>query len=128
MPFFTPNRKASTNILELVEPADIVKYGFVWIIHQQISTMILTCSNRYIPEFISRLPTITSLTQLTPSDLLRILTDVRGSLVSQYTALFGYSGVEIRFTTLALKEICRQAADRGGGARALRGIMVREIE
>jgi len=104
VPFFTPNRKASTNILELVEPADIVKYG-------------------YIPEFISRLPTITSLTQLTPSDLLRILTDVRGSLVSQYTALFGYSGVEIRFTTLALKEICRQAADRGGGARALRGIM-----
>jgi len=44
-------------------------------------------------------------------------------LVSQYTALFGYSGVEIRFTSGALDEICRRAADRGGGARGLRGIM-----
>jgi ATP-dependent protease Clp ATPase subunit len=80
--------------------------------------------HRFIPEFISRLPTVTTLAPLTPSDLLRILTDVRGSLVSQYTALFGYSGVDIQFTTLALKEICRKAAERGGGARGLRGIMV----
>ncbi|EJD01194.1 ClpX, ATPase regulatory subunit [Fomitiporia mediterranea MF3/22] len=104
VPFFTPNHKASNNILDMVEPTDLVKYGF-------------------IPEFMGRLPTITSLAPLTPSDFLRILTDVRGSLVSQYTALFGYSGVELRFTTLALLEICRQAAERGGGARGLRGIM-----
>ncbi|KAI5125045.1 hypothetical protein M0805_007469 [Coniferiporia weirii] len=104
LPFFTPNHKASSNILDMVEPTDLVKYGF-------------------IPEFISRLPTITTLAPLTPSDLLRILTEVRGSLVSQYTSLFGYSGVEVRFTTLALREICRQAAERGGGARGLRGIM-----
>ena len=84
----------------------------------------VTIMYRFIPEFISRLPTITPLAPLTSSDLLRILTDVRGSLVSQYTALFGYSGVELRFTTPALKEICRQAAERGGGARGLRGIMV----
>lgn len=70
-----------------------------------------------------RLPIITTLAPLTPADLLRILTDVRGSLVSQYTALFGYSGVELRFTTLALREICHQAAERGGGARGLRAIM-----
>lgn len=74
-----------------------------------------------------RLPTITTLAPLTPSDFLRILTDVRGSLVSQYTSLFGYSGVELRFTTPALQEICRQAADRGGGARGLRGIMVNSL-
>lgn len=80
--------------------------------------------HRFIPEFISRLPTITTLAPLTPSDLLRILTDVRGSLISQYTALFGYSGVELRFTTPALVNICRQASERGGGARGLRGIMV----
>lgn len=53
-----------------------------------------------------------------------MLTDVRGSLISQYTALFGYSGVEIRFTSSALDEICLKAAERGGGARGLRGIMV----
>jgi len=81
------------------------------------------CPPSFIPEFVSRLPTISSLSLLTPSDLLKILTEVRGSLVSQYTALFGYSGVEIRFTTASLKEICRRAAQRGGGARGLRGVM-----
>jgi ATP-dependent Clp protease ATP-binding subunit ClpX len=80
----------------------------------------------FIPEFISRLPTITTLAPLSPSDLLRILTEVRGSLISQYTALFGYSGVEIRFTSAALREICKKAAERGGGARGLRGVMVRK--
>jgi ATP-dependent Clp protease ATP-binding subunit ClpX len=53
-----------------------------------------------------------------------VLTEVKGSLVQQYTALFGYSGVEIRFTNAALCEICRKAAERGGGARGLRGMMV----
>jgi len=55
---------------------------------------------------------------------MRILTEVKGSLQSQYMALFGYSGVEIRFTTRALREIARKAIARGGGARALRAIMV----
>lgn len=53
-----------------------------------------------------------------------MLTEVKGSLISQYTALFLYSGVEIRFSGGALDEICRKAAERGGGARGLRGIMV----
>ena len=44
--------------------------------------------------------------------------------MSQYQSLFGYSGVEIRFTNGALDEICKKASDRGGGARGLRGIMV----
>ncbi|KAI0248681.1 P-loop containing nucleoside triphosphate hydrolase protein [Lactifluus subvellereus] len=104
MPFFTPNRRPLPNMLEHVEPTDLVKYGF-------------------IPEFVSRLPTIATLAPLTPADLRRILTEVRGCLISQYTALFGYSGVEIRFTRGALDEICDKAAQRGGGARGLRGIM-----
>ncbi|KAK0243024.1 P-loop containing nucleoside triphosphate hydrolase protein [Armillaria nabsnona] len=104
LPFFTPNRKANTSILELVETPDLVQYGF-------------------IPEFISRLPSITTLAPLTIPDLRRILTEVKGSLMSQYQALFGYSGVDIRFTSAAIDEICRKAADKGGGARGLRGIM-----
>ncbi|KAI0035691.1 ClpX ATPase regulatory subunit, partial [Vararia minispora EC-137] len=100
--FFTSNQ--GHNILELVETADLHKYGF-------------------IPEFVSRLPVITTLAPLSPADLRRILTDVRGSLVSQYEALFKYSGVELRFTRRALREICAKAAQRGGGARGLRGIM-----
>lgn len=104
MPFFTPNKGPSPALFEHIEPGDLVRYGF-------------------IPEFISRLPSITSLAPLTPADLRRVLTEVRGSLISQYTSLFGYSGVEIRFSSTALDEICRKAAERGGGARGLRGIM-----
>ncbi|KAF5387836.1 hypothetical protein D9615_000149 [Tricholomella constricta] len=104
VPFFTPNRKTAANVLDLVETSDLVKYGF-------------------IPEFISRLPSVTTLAPLTVPDLRRILTEVKGSLMSQYQSLFGYSGVEIRFTGAALDEICRRAAERGGGARGLRGIM-----
>ncbi|EPS93553.1 ClpX ATPase regulatory subunit [Fomitopsis schrenkii] len=104
MPFFTPNSEAVPNVLEQVEPEDLVKYGF-------------------IPEFIARMPSVTTLSPLSMSDLRKILTDVRGSLVSQYTALFGYSGIEIKFTSNALDEICHKAFQRGGGARGLRGIM-----
>ncbi|KAI0638232.1 ClpX ATPase regulatory subunit [Trametes polyzona] len=102
-PFFTPNVIPPT-LLDEVQPADLVKYGF-------------------IPEFISRMPSITTLAPLSPSDLRRVLTEVKGSLISQYTALFGYSGIEIRFTSAALDQICKKAAARGGGARGLRGIM-----
>lgn len=70
------------------------------------------------------MPSITTLTPLSPSDLRRVLTEVKGSLLSQYTALFGYSGIELRFTNAALDQICKKAAARGGGARGLRGIMV----
>ena len=102
--------------------SDLVKYGYVAaspsIMHSYKT------ARSFIPEFISRVPTITTLSPLSPAELLRILTEVHGSLVSQYTALFGYSGVEIRFTSAALREICRKAAERGGGARGLRGIMV----
>jgi ATP-dependent Clp protease ATP-binding subunit ClpX len=56
---------------------------------------------------------------------MRVLTEVHGALVKQYEALFGFSGVEIRFTTKALREICQTAASRGMGARGLRGILVR---
>jgi ATP-dependent Clp protease ATP-binding subunit ClpX len=77
----------------------------------------------FIPEFTSRLPTITSLSTLNIPDLMRVLTDVRGALAKQYEALFGYSGVDIRFTTPALRKICEMAISRGMGARGLRGIM-----
>ncbi|KAF8204902.1 P-loop containing nucleoside triphosphate hydrolase protein [Pholiota molesta] len=104
LPFFTSNRKVPQNPLDLVETSDLVQYGF-------------------IPEFIGRLPSITSLAPLTMSDLRKILTEVKGSLISQYTSLFGYSGIEIRFTSAAIDEICQKAFERGGGARGLRGIM-----
>ncbi|KAI6047103.1 P-loop containing nucleoside triphosphate hydrolase protein [Pisolithus marmoratus] len=98
VPFFTSNRGSSHNVLDLVEPTGM-------------------------RAFVSRLPSIATLSPLSVPDLRRILTEVRGSLVSQYTALFSYSGVEIKFTSAALEQICCKASERGGGARGLRGIM-----
>ena len=105
------------------------RFGEIWVCRPLCSHLPIhpTSFFSFIPEFISRLPSITTLSPLTIPDLRRILTDVRGSLISQYAALFGYSGVEIRFTSNALNEICRKAAERGGGARGLRGIMVRLV-
>ncbi|KAI0796624.1 ClpX ATPase regulatory subunit [Abortiporus biennis] len=87
-------------------------------------------SKSYLPFFTPNKPKAQNMLELvepaaplTPQDLRRVLTDVRGSLISQYTALFSYSGVDIRFTDSALDEICKKAAERGGGARGLRGIM-----
>ncbi|KAI0677499.1 ClpX ATPase regulatory subunit [Trametes maxima] len=104
MPFFTPNVKPPTTLLDQIEPSDLVKFGF-------------------IPEFVSRMPSITTLSPHSPADLRRVLTEVKGSLISQYTALFRHSGIEIRFTSAAVDQICKKAAARGGGARGLRGIM-----
>lgn len=112
------------DLLKMNNPSqDLSKYGRVTSI-QLLFIQQLTPHISLIPEFISRMPSITTLSQLTTSDLRRILTEVKGSLVQQYTALFAYSGVEIRFTNAALCEICRKASERGGGARGLRGMMV----
>lgn len=99
-----------------------MKYGYASALSHLLSVDFKLRS--FIPEFISRLPSVTTLSPLTIPDLRRILTEVKGSLISQYQSLFGYSNVEIRFTSGALDEICRKAAERGGGARGLRGIMV----
>lgn len=105
MPFFTPNeKKGEVAVLDLVEPSDLQNFG-------------------YIPEFISRLPCVTALRPLSVSDMMRVLTEVRGALTKQYESLFAGSGVEIRFTTLALREICERALARGMGARGLRAVM-----
>ncbi|KAF7301500.1 hypothetical protein MIND_00715400 [Mycena indigotica] len=109
MGFSSGNFFTSTKVLDYsIDPSDLVKYGF-------------------IPEFISRVPSIATLSPLTIADMRRILTEVKGSLISQYQAQFGSIGVEIKFTSAALDEVCRKALERGGGARALRGILERVL-
>ncbi|KAG8690148.1 hypothetical protein FRC08_010645, partial [Ceratobasidium sp. 394] len=105
MPFFTSNGgQDQVATLDMVEPSDLINFG-------------------YIPEFISRLPCVTALRPLSVADMMRVLTEVRGALVKQYESLFAGSGVEIRFTTGALREICELAIARGMGARGLRAVM-----
>ena len=75
-----------------------------------------------IPEFIGRIPVITSTKELTEDDLVRILTEPKNALVKQYRRTFELEGVELEFEDEALREIARQALSRGTGARGLRAI------
>ena len=76
-----------------------------------------------IPEFIGRLPVITSVANLDRDALIHILTEPKNALVRQYQRLFELDGVELEFTDDALEAIADQAILRGTGARGLRAIM-----
>jgi len=94
----------SKDQFEQVMPEDLVKFGM-------------------IPEFIGRLPVITSVHNLDREALLQILVEPRNALVKQYQRLFELDGVELDFEREALEAIADQAILRQTGARGLRAIM-----
>jgi ATP-dependent Clp protease ATP-binding subunit ClpX len=87
-----------------VMPEDLLKFGM-------------------IPEFVGRLPVITSVHNLDREALIRILTEPRNALVRQYRRLFELDGVDLEFTDDALEAVADQAILRGTGARGLRAIL-----
>ncbi|HHV31104.1 MAG: ATP-dependent Clp protease ATP-binding subunit ClpX [Ruminococcaceae bacterium] len=87
-----------------VVPHDLVKFGL-------------------IPELVGRLPVITALNGLDEDALVRILTEPKNSLISQYKKLFQLDKVELEFTPEALKAIAKKTIERRTGARGLRSIM-----
>jgi ATP-dependent Clp protease ATP-binding subunit ClpX len=76
-----------------------------------------------IPEFVGRLPVLSSLGQLNHEGLIRVLTEPKNSLVKQYESLFEMEECHLKFTTDALESIASKAIKRGTGARGLRGII-----
>ena len=76
-----------------------------------------------IPEFLGRLPIITTLHPLSVADLVRILVEPRNALIKQYQAIFESYGSELRFTRRALDAVAEEGLRRGGGARGLRGVL-----
>jgi ATP-dependent Clp protease ATP-binding subunit ClpX len=87
-----------------VMPEDLLKFGM-------------------IPEFVGRLPVITSVENLDRDALISILTEPKNALVKQYHRLFELDGVDLEFTSDALEAIADQAILRGTGARGLRAIL-----
>jgi ATP-dependent Clp protease ATP-binding subunit ClpX len=87
-----------------VMPEDLLKFGM-------------------IPEFVGRLPVITSVHNLDREALISILTEPRNALVKQYHRLFELDGVDLEFYDDAFEAIADQAILRGTGARGLRAIM-----
>lgn len=76
-----------------------------------------------IPEFIGRLPVLTTVTALDEDALVRVLTEPKNSLVKQYRSLFALDGVDLTFTDEAISAIAHLAVERGTGARALSTLM-----
>ena len=76
-----------------------------------------------IPEFLGRLPVLSTLHPLSIDDMVRILVEPRNALVKQYMALFEKYGSELKITQKAVEAIAKQGLERGGGARGLRGVM-----
>ena len=81
-----------------------------------------------IPEFVGRIPVITSTRELTEDDLVEILTTPRNALVKQYKRMFAIEHVKLEFTDEGLREIAHQAIERGTGARGLRAICEATLE
>ncbi|MGP5077265.1 ATP-dependent Clp protease ATP-binding subunit ClpX [Brachybacterium alimentarium] len=76
-----------------------------------------------IPEFIGRLPIITSVSNLDRDALIQILTEPRNALVRQFQKMFELDGVELDFERSALEAVADRAIERGTGARGLRAIL-----
>lgn len=94
----------SADILTQLLPEDLLKFGL-------------------IPEFIGRLPVVTSLEKLTQLDLERVLVEPKNALIKQYKRMFAIDNVELIFEKDAISEIARLAIERDTGARGLRSIM-----
>jgi ATP-dependent Clp protease ATP-binding subunit ClpX len=93
-----------TDIFGDVMPEDLLKFGM-------------------IPEFIGRLPIMTSVESLDQKALMQILTEPKNALVKQYQKLFDLDEVELEFSNEALEVVADLAIKRGTGARGLRAIM-----
>ena len=76
-----------------------------------------------IPEFIGRLPIISTLEDVTEEDLLQILQKPKNALVKQYQKLFAMEQVELKFTQSALQAVAKRAISRKSGARGLRAVL-----
>ena len=72
-----------------------------------------------IPEFIGRLPVVSTLDALSEDELLMILTDPKNAMVKQYAKLMAMDGVGLTFTKDALRALAAEAVRKGTGARAL---------
>lgn len=76
-----------------------------------------------IPEFIGRFPVVTALESLDEDALVKILTEPRNSLITQYQKLFAYDNVRLEFTEDAIRAIAQKTLENDTGARGLRGVL-----
>ena len=101
---FSKKERNAGELLKQVEPEDLLKFGL-------------------IPEFVGRLPIVTTLESLNIDALKQILTKPKNALIKQYKKLFEMDNVEIEFNDAAIEAIAKKAIERKTGARGLRTII-----
>ncbi len=99
-----PSAQPARSPLQDVRPEDLVKFGL-------------------IPEFTGRLPVITTMSDLSEDDLVRVLTEPKNCIVKQYRKLLSLDNVDLEFEPDALRALARDALARKTGARGLRAAM-----
>ncbi len=97
-------KKTKTEVFKELLPQDLLKFGL-------------------IPEFVGRLPIVTTLEELDKEALINILTKPKNALVKQYKKLLAMDGVDLEFKPEAVEAIVEKAIERKTGARGLRSII-----
>lgn len=98
------NDKDVSKRLRGIEPEDMIKFGL-------------------IPEFVGRLPVVTTLDELDEAALMQILVEPKNALIKQYQKMFEMEGVELELREPALRAVAKKALARRTGARGLRSIL-----
>ena len=96
--------QSSGELIKNLEPEDLIKYGL-------------------IPEFVGRMPILSTLQELDESSLVKILQEPKNSLIKQYKRLFEFENVKLVFKSEAVSEIAKKAINKKTGARGLRSII-----
>jgi ATP-dependent Clp protease ATP-binding subunit ClpX len=97
-----------SDLLKDLQVEDIIKFGM-------------------IPEFVGRLPVITSLDELDKEALISILTKPKNAIIKQYKKLFALNDAELTITDDAIEAIAEKALKRATGARGLRSIIEEQL-
>lgn len=97
-----------SQVLKDLQIEDIIKFGM-------------------IPEFVGRLPVVTTLDPLDKSALVSILTEPKNAIVKQYKKLFNLNQAELEITDEAIEAIAVKALKRNTGARGLRSIIEEQL-
>ena len=92
------------DVLKNLIPDDLLKFGL-------------------IPEFIGRVPVVTTLDSRDKEALKKILTEPKNALTKQYAKLIEMDGAELKFDDEAIDAIAEKAIKRNTGARGLRTIL-----
>lgn len=102
------NESKLNEVINQVDISDLVKYGM-------------------IPEFLGRFPIVSTLTELTEEELIKVMMEPKNSLIAQYRTLFDLDDVDLVFTDSAIKGIAKEAILKKTGARGLRSILEKKL-